>query len=142
MGRQGEGETRRRCDTRRADRKMPKAFTASPHPRVSQSPRLDLSGRDSSQQNGDCVGAWSSKRRDGLTPRPKNVSKVQSPMSKVLPPNRLLNLDRWTLDSNVPTPISMPTFNEQTLDLGQEMIGIFLNQIVTGIPENCDEVAK
>ena len=31
---------------------------------------LDFSGRDSSRQNGDCQGAWSSKRRVGLTPRP------------------------------------------------------------------------
>ena len=30
----------------------------------------DLSGRDSSRQNGDCAGAWSSQRRVGLTPRP------------------------------------------------------------------------
>src|ERR1700738_3686303 len=31
---------------------------------------FDLSGRDSSWQNGDCLGSWSSKRRVGLTPRP------------------------------------------------------------------------
>jgi len=31
---------------------------------------LTLSGRDSSRQNGDCLGPWSSKRRVGLTPRP------------------------------------------------------------------------
>ena len=34
----------------------------------SQSSRL--TGRDSSRQNGDCLGAWSSQRRVGLTPRP------------------------------------------------------------------------
>jgi len=31
---------------------------------------LDLSGRDSSRQDADCLGAWSSQRRAGLTPRP------------------------------------------------------------------------
>ena len=31
---------------------------------------LAISGRDSSRQNGYCLGPWSSKRRVGLTPRP------------------------------------------------------------------------
>ena len=35
-----------------------------------QNSKLIFSGRDSSRQNGDCPGAWSSKRRVGLTPRP------------------------------------------------------------------------
>ena len=37
----------------------------------------DLSGRDSSRQNADCPGAWSSKRRVGLTPRPQSKDEVE-----------------------------------------------------------------
>ena len=43
---------------------------SAPPFRVSPAPYLAFSGRDSSRQNADCLGAWSSKRRASLTPRP------------------------------------------------------------------------
>ena len=57
-----------------------------------------LSGRDSSRQNADCLGAWSLKRRDGLTPRPDDV---QGPRSKVLKPQR--DIGHWTWDLGLST---------------------------------------
>ena len=39
---------------------------------------FDLSGRDSSRQNCDCLGAWSSKRCSGLTPRPQSDRRCSS----------------------------------------------------------------
>ena len=45
---------------------------------------FQLTGRDSSRQNGDCPGSWSSKRRVGLTPRPdvRHASACRQPSMK------------------------------------------------------------
>ena len=55
---------------------------------------LILSGRDSSRQNGDCAGAWSSKRRVGLTPRPDIRTQAAGAVGRSRDHCRLLMLPR------------------------------------------------